>query len=124
MSNFSEFLMSINDDDKRARLVSILNFVKETFPQLQEEVKWNQPMFSHHGTYIIAFSVSKEHIAVTPETAAIRTFEKDIQKAGYSYSTMIFRIKWTDDVDFDLLRTLVAFNMEDKKDMTSFWRKA
>ena len=32
----------------------------------------------------------------------------------------LFRIKWTDEVDYDLLHKIVAFNIEDKKDMDNF----
>ncbi len=124
MKDHQAFLAEMEDAGKRERLAGILRFVKETFPQLQEEVKWSQPMFSLHGTFIIAFSVSRDHIAVTPEPAAIRVFEEDIRKAGYSATKMLFRIKWTDAVDEDLLRRLISYNMEDKKGMTTFWRKA
>lgn len=124
MKDHQAFLAEMEDADKRERLAGILRFVKETFPQLEEEVKWSQPMFSLYGTFIIAFSVSRDHIAVTPEPAAIRVFEEDIRKAGYSATKMLFRIKWTDAVDRELLRRLISYNMEDKKGMTTFWRKA
>lgn len=101
---------------------SILNNMKEKFPQLKEEIKWNQPMFSDHGTFIIGFSVAKGHIAVAPEEVVIRRFEKEIEEAGYSHTQELFRIKWKDEVDFDLLYNMVSYNIEDKKDMTKFWR--
>jgi uncharacterized protein YdhG (YjbR/CyaY superfamily) len=34
----------------------------------------------------------------------------------------MFRIKWTDKVDFDLLKRIAAYNIEEKKDFTRFWR--
>lgn len=107
---------------KKIRMESILNYIKKAFPQLKEEIKWNQPMFTDHGTFIIAFSIAKAHIAVAPEAAAIDHFEKEIEEAGYSYTEQLFRIKWTDKVDYDLLQKIVAFNIEDKKDMVKFWR--
>ncbi|HHU16872.1 MAG TPA: iron chaperone, partial [Clostridiales bacterium] len=69
-----------------------------------------------------AFSIAKPLIAVAPEPAAIEHFKKDIEKAGYSYTQGMFRIKWTDAVDYELLKKIVAFNIEDKKDFTKFWR--
>ena len=62
----------------------ILNYVKNKFPGLKEVIKWNQPMFTDHGTFIIGFSISKGHISVAPKPAAITLFEKDIEKAGYT----------------------------------------
>ncbi|NLY76466.1 MAG: iron chaperone [Tissierellia bacterium] len=116
------YLNSIEDQDKRERMESILNFIKNTFPQLKAEIKWNQPMFTDHGTYIIGFSIAKNHIAVAPEAFALSHFEKEIQEAGYSHTKGMFRIKWTDQVDYDLLGKIVAFNIEDKKDIAKFWR--
>ena len=59
---------------------------------------------------------------MAPEDVAITKFEKEIEEAGYSYTKGMFRIKWTDEVDYDLLHKKVAFNKEDKKDIDKFWR--
>ncbi|WP_296561628.1 hypothetical protein [uncultured Acetobacterium sp.] len=79
-------------------------------------------IFSDHGTFIIGFSIAKGHIAVAPEALVISLFEKEIEQAGYSHTKELFRIKWTDQVDFDLLHKLVNYNIENKKDMIKFWR--
>lgn len=123
MKIFQVFLDSIGELDKKRRMESILNNIKEKFPQLKEEIRWNQPMFSDHGTFIIGFSVAKDHIAVAPEAVVINLFEKEIKKAGYSHTQELFRIKWTDKVDFELLYNIVTFNIENKKDMIKFWRE-
>ena len=119
MKDFQTFLDSMREPDKRERMENILNYVKEKFPQLKEEIKWNQPMFSDHGTFIIGFSVAKGHIAVAPEAVVISLFEKEIEEAGYSHTQELFRIKWTDKVDFDLLHKIIVYNIENKKGMTS-----
>jgi len=122
MKDFQMFLDSIREPDNRERMENILKYVKEKFPQLKEEIKWNQPMFSDHGTFIIGFSVAKGHIAVAPEAVVISLFEKEIEQAGYSHTKELFRIKWTDQVDFDLLHKLVNYNVQNKKGMMKFWR--
>jgi uncharacterized protein YdhG (YjbR/CyaY superfamily) len=122
MKDFQMYLYNIANLDKRERMESILNHVKKKFPQLKEEIKWNEPMFSDHGTFIIGFSIAKGHIAVAPEPVVISLFEKEIEKAGYSHTQGLFRIKWTDKIDFNLLDKMIAYNIEDKKDMTKFWR--
>ena len=119
---FQRFLDGIAEPHKKERMHNILDNIKEKFPQLQEEIKWSQPMFTDHGTFIIAFSVAKGHIAVAPESATMRRFEKEIAAAGYSSTRELFRIKWADTVDFDLLYTIIAYNIDDKKDVTKFWR--
>lgn len=122
MKDFQMFLDSIGELEKKERLEGILNNIKKKFPQLKEEIKWNQPMFTDHGTFIIGFSIAKTHIAVAPEAVVISLFEKEIEEAGYSHTKELFKIKWTDNVDFNLLYKVIAYNIEDKKDMTKFWR--
>lgn len=122
MKEFQAFLAGIHAPNQRDRMEDILRYIKESFPQLKGEIKWNQPMFSDHGTFILGFSVAKGHIAVAPESAVIRLFEREIEKAGYSHTKELFRIKWTDPVNFDLLHNMAAYNIADKKDMTNFWR--
>lgn len=116
------FFDSIDELEKRERMEDILNHIKEKFPQLKEEIKWNQPMFSDHGTFIIGFSIAKGHIAVAPEAKVISLFEKEIKEAGYSHTQGLFRIKWTEQVDLDLIDKMVEYNIEDKIDMKKFWR--
>lgn len=122
METFKEFLSKIENEENRNKLASILDFIQNRFSQLKQEIKWNQPMFIDHGTFIIAFSVSKEHIAISPEGKTLEIFEEEIKEAGYKATKMIFRIKWKDKVDFDLIEKLVAYNIEDKKDMKKSWR--
>ena len=81
MNQFDEFLNGIENPENRDKLAQILKGVHQEFPQLEPIVKWNQPMFSDHGTYIIGFSVSKKHIAVSPEVAGIKRFSEQIKKA-------------------------------------------
>ena len=123
MNNFQIFLDNIDDMDKRERMKNILNNIKEEFPQLKEEIKWNQPMFTDHGTFIIAFSIAKNHISVAPEAVTINLFKNEIEESGYSHTKELFRIKWTDNIDYNLLFKLISFNISDKKDTASFWRK-
>lgn len=122
MTTHQDFLNSMDNERQRKRLAEILDHIKERFPMLKEEVKWNQPMFTDHGTFIIAFSVAKAHLAVAPETVTLLHFQDELKQVGYQASHMIFRIKWKDTVDYELLDRIIAHNIQDKKDMTSFWR--
>lgn len=121
MSDFQFFLDRIPVLDNRERMENILKYIEEKFPQLKAEIKWNQPMFTDHGTYIIGFSVAKGHISVGPEALALQIFDKEIEQAGYSRTKGMFKIKWTDQVDFDLLDKMIAYNIEHKKNVTKFW---
>lgn len=80
-------------------------------------------MYTEHGTFIIGFSVAKKHIAVAPENVAINQFENEIKKTGYDYTKELIRIKWDQPVEYSLLDQLIEFNLKDKANCTTFWRK-
>lgn len=123
MANFNDFLQSIENEMHRERMEQIFNWISELYPNLEQVIKWNQPMFLDHGTYIIGFSVTKKHMAIAPEQAGIKYVEEAIQKAGYSYTKELIRIPWAIEVDYSLLEKLITFNIKDKIDCTTFWRK-
>ncbi|MCC5892196.1 iron chaperone [Exiguobacterium sp.] len=122
METFDDFLATIDDPEQRAKLDDVFNQIREKFPELDERIAWNQPMFTDHGTFIIAFSVAKAHIAVAPEAVALEHFAGRIKDAGYTQTKQLFRIKWGQAVDYGLLNDIIAFNIQDKADQTSFWR--
>ena len=122
MNTHKEFIDQIDEPDKRGRVRMILDHIKERYPQLKEEIKWNQPMFSDHGTYIIGFSISKGHISLSPEAHTLDIFDEEIKKSGYERTKMTMKIKWKEKVDLDLIDRMIDYNIEDKKDMTRFWR--
>ena len=123
MEVFEEFLAGIDNPDHRERMEEILGWVMNEFPALTPVIKWNQPMFTDHGTYIIGFSVAKHHIAVAPEQAGINRFSEEIEQAGYDHTKELVRIKWKNEVDYSLLKKMIEYNITDKADCENFWRK-
>jgi len=122
METFDEFLNQIEDPQHRAKLTDVLAGISRRFPTLGRRIAWNQPMFTDHGTFIIAFSVSKKHFAVAPEQAGMMRFHDAIAKAGYDQSMMLFRIKWDDPIDEALLDEIIRYNMFEKAECKTFWR--
>lgn len=123
MKTLKEYLDTIHEESYRLKLEEILQWIETNYPSLNFKIAWNQPMYTHHETFIIAFSVAKKHIAVSPEIKGIQMFLEDIEKAGYTHGSNLFRIKWNDEIDYPLLDRIIKFNIEDKADCTSFWRK-
>ncbi len=74
MKVFEKYLESIENLTHKERTKDILKWVIKEYPQLNPKIAWNQPMFTKHDTYIIGFSVSKNHLAVSPELAGINYF--------------------------------------------------
>ncbi|MFA5006126.1 MAG: DUF1801 domain-containing protein [Candidatus Izemoplasmatales bacterium] len=123
MNDFADFLLAIPDPEHRAKLRDVLERIAVTFPTLGKRIAWNQPTFTDHGTFILAFSASKNHFSVAPEKVAIDRFGAEIDAAGYGRSEMLFRIRWTDPVDFPLLEGIIRFNLADKATCRTFWRQ-
>lgn len=123
MEFFAEFLAEIDEPSHRERTEEVLAWISGKYPNLKKEIKWNQPMFTDHGTYIIGISISKKHMAVAPENVTITHFKDDIEKAGYTATSEIIRIPWKSPVDYTLLEKMIDFNIEDKANCTTFWRK-
>lgn len=123
MDTFKDYLNNIDNIGQRQRVEEVLEWIIITFPNLKTRIAWNQPMFTDHGTFIIGFSVSKKHMAVSPETVTIKHFADEIAKSGYDYTKMIIRIPWEKPIDYKLLKKMIEFNILDKADYTKFWRQ-
>ena len=117
------YLATIDEASHRAKLAEILDWIGATWPELEAVVKWKQPMFTHHGTFIIGFSVFAKNIAVSPEDAGMERFRDAIHAAGYTTTQRLFRIGWDDPVDHDLLTEIIAWQIADKAEITGFWRR-
>ncbi|GGF34568.1 intracellular iron chaperone frataxin [Marmoricola endophyticus] len=122
MDTHEEYLATVEDDAHREKLSGILAWVNQTWPNLVPVVKWNQPMFTDHGTFIIGFSVFPKNIAVNPEPPAMDHFRDAMHAAGYTTSSRLMRITWADSVDHDLLGELIEWQIAGKTDVTGFWR--
>ncbi|MBH5320282.1 iron chaperone [Paenibacillus sp. GSMTC-2017] len=122
MDVFAEYLAKIDNPQHRERTEEVLAWVSKTFPQLKPKIAWNQPMFTNNETYIIGFSISKQHMAVAPEAAGIIRFADEIVQAGYDHTNQLLRIKWNSPVDYALLERMIEFNIIDKAGCSTFWR--
>lgn len=123
MKTLNDFYESIPSLSNREKLQDLFDWILKTFPTLTCEIKWNQPMFIDHGTFIIAFSAAKNHFSIAPEYVGIQTFSKAILDAGYDHSTMLFRIKWSQEINYQLLGDIIRYNMSEKANVSTFWRQ-
>ena len=122
ISTLDEYLATIPNDDNRARMVDVLVWVGLTYPELELRIAWNQPMFTHHGTYIIGFSAASKHMAMAPERATMIRFEQVMRERGTDFGTMLAHQPWTKLFDYELLDAFIQHQLAEKQDITSFWR--
>ncbi|MEN2360294.1 iron chaperone [Levilactobacillus brevis] len=123
IADFESYLDQIDNVANRERVRTVLNWVQTTFPQLEQRYAWNQPMFTDHGTFIIGFSVAKPHMGFAPESEDMAHFAEQIAAAGYNPGKKFGRIKWTQAVEYDLLKQIIKYNIDDKIDCATFWRR-
>ena len=120
---FKDYLDAIDKPEQRARTEELLTWVHRQYPQLDTRIAWGTPHFTHHGTFILAISLAQKHMAISPESKPLEVFADEIRAAGYDATRMLMRIPWQAELNYGLLKTLIDYNLEDKKGMTSYWRK-
>lgn len=123
MDTLQEYLETIPNDDHRTKLGHIIQWVSDTFPELKVEIKWNQPLMTHNGTFIIGFSASSKHFSIAPEPQVLDEFRDKLTEARYSHSKALFRILWKQDFNYPLLEEIIERSIEYKKDSKTFWAK-
>lgn len=119
---FEEYINLIENKINQKKFIKLLEFIIQEFPNLETVIKWNQPMFIEHGTYIVGLNVTKNHINIAPERATMIHYADLIQKRDVSFTKMFIQMKWAKSIDFKLIKEIISFNIIDKKDTTSFWR--
>ena len=107
ISRLNEFLATIPDDDNRERMVEMLDWVAQHYPELELCIAWNQPMFTHHGSYIIGFSAASKHMAMA-------------RKRGTDFGKTFARQPWDKPFDYELLDAFIQHQLAEKQDVTSF----
>lgn len=122
METFEEYIRTIDDAAHQEQFREITGWLDSNYPELDREVKWNTPMYTYNGTFILGIDSAKKHISISPEEKTMALFKEEIGEAGYSQTKGLFRIKYSDEVDYGLLKKMIDYNIEDKKDYDKFWR--
>jgi uncharacterized protein YdhG (YjbR/CyaY superfamily) len=122
LMQYDLFLEAIQNPLIKEKVISLVDFVQKKYPELTLEMKWNQPMFTHHGSFIIGFSTAKTHVNIAPEDPAIKVFKDRLDQLGYKQTKMLIQIKDKQTIDFDFIQTLVDYMIEEKKDIKTFWK--
>nr|WP_318150592.1 iron chaperone [Streptococcus parasuis] len=86
------FLINFKNPILKFKLEPIFEQIQKEFQNLTVELKWNQPMFIMNGTFIIGFSVAKNHISIAPEAVTMAIFTNDIKAANYEATNNLFKI--------------------------------
>lgn len=118
-----DFLNQITNKDLFNKLNDILEWIKSNYPELALEYKWNQPMLTKNGTYIMGFSVSKKHLSVGLEAIVMKHFQDKLDQLGIEHGKMIFKIKENEMVNYDLIKELIDHIVDLKREDVTFWHR-
>jgi len=121
IKTLDKYLETIPNDDNRARMVDVLVWAGLTYPELELRIAWNQPMFTHHETYIIVFSAASKHMAMAPERATMIRFEPVMRERGTDFGTLLARQPWNEPFDYELLDACIQHQLAEKQDIMPFW---
>ena len=116
------YLEKLGATPHRAQLITLLNWVHMTFPQLQARVARNQPMFTDYGTFIIEFSTAKDHLNIALESHTLDSYRDAITAAGDKATKMLWQVAFDVPINHKLLTEIIQYNMDTKQAMTTFWR--
>lgn len=116
-----EYLQTIPDPENREKMVKVLDWVTEQYPELEMRIAWNQPMFTHHGTFIIGFSAASKHMAMAPECHTMIFFEDIMAQRGTDRGKMFARQPWNKPFDYELATMFINHQLKTKEKVTNFW---
>ena len=77
-------------------------------------------MFLFNNSFIIAFSVWKNHVSISPEKYAIDIYQEKLLSFNYEVTSNLFKIKKDQEVNFDFLFEIINFKIKDKSNYLFF----
>ena len=89
MDNFTAVLNAITDEKHRKQAQQLLGQILHDFPELDTVVKCKQAMFTHEGTFILAFNFSKKHFSIAPEKKVLDHFSAQLELVPTRYDNII-----------------------------------
>ncbi|SDK41054.1 iron chaperone [Lacicoccus qingdaonensis] len=122
MKTFQDYIETIDDMTHRRQFEEVIEWINKNYPDLDRVIKWNSPMYTMDDTFILGIDSAKKHMSISPEGKTMGIFKEEVEQAGYSQTNGLFRIKYSETVDYDLLKKMIDYNVEDKKGYEKFWR--
>lgn len=121
ITTLPEYLATV-PDGQAVKMVDLIAWCQTTFG-LELRIAWNQPMLTTHGTFIIAFTAAKDHMSIAVEDNILQRFLSEIEARGYTHTKKLFQFAWAKPFDRALLTEMIEASIEDKRNITTFWRK-
>lgn len=125
MKTLPEYLTEISNPEHRQKFAEVLKWVQINYPNLEFVMKYNQPMFLDHESYITGFNAAKNHYSMGLEGQEIvKHFIPALDKLGLKYGHKTIQIPYKMDIPEQLFKQIIDFKIKQKKDITTFWLPA
>ncbi|EKK20371.1 hypothetical protein B808_5 [Fructilactobacillus florum 8D] len=122
MNNLTTYLANIKDPAHQACFKNVLTWIDNQFPQLTLEMRYNQPMFTVHKTYIIGLSAATAHYAIGVERSSeMKVIQAEIERLQLSCGKKVIRIPYELPLPTELLQTLITARLKTKANCHNFW---
>ncbi|MFD0704476.1 iron chaperone [Alloscardovia venturai] len=105
----------------REHLREALEWICTNHPELDTRIAWNQPMFTHHGTFIVGFSAASKHLCFTGEQVVQEKLRSTFTERGYRCTKKLVNLPIDKPLPFDLLEESIQLQMTLKKNVTAYW---
>ena len=117
----NSYSKSINDDMIALKTDELFKWIEKTYPLLKLEFKWNQPMFTMNGTYIIGFSLNKNHLTVGLEAQIMNDLRDKITDKGFKTGKMTIQFHFSKEYDYELIEEIIEYVIKKKENVETFW---
>lgn len=99
-ADLNEYVASLTDP-QRAQIETLISIISDTFDDLDLQIAYNQPMFTHAGSYVVGLSASARHVSLNPFSAeVVAAFADQFPTAMVTMHTF----KWALDQPVDATR--------------------
>lgn len=93
---------------------AIFKAITLKYPQLDQVIAWNQPMFKFDKHYIFGASASSKHVLIAPwDQAVLKEFAPKFKEGNALKKTIQLPIDW--DVDAKLLQSMIKASLANLK---------
>lgn len=102
------------------KLKEIIRWIQLEYPDFEIMIKWNQPMYVYKETFIVGFSLAKNHITVAFEKVVFNEFLDELKKM-YDTNKGTYKVKKEERFDKDLLKRMIEHTLVIKEGHNKFW---
>ncbi len=98
--------------DQSQHITSLVNFVAQSYPQLELVIAWNQPMFKLDGKYLLGFMPTKKHTnLLTVSDTAITQLAPELATFKHGTRSISLPFDWV--IDPGLIERVVQLRTQE-----------